>query len=135
MVQAAQLLLLQTWPPLQLFVVRQLPDVQPPDRQSWPVAHWLSSVQSVHLLLTQRRPLLQSLFAWQSPVMQVALEDSSAFFCFEVASDMLRGVRKGTSRTSASAGYYVVFEEPSVGPRFGLDVAEDEVLSLGAKSW
>jgi hypothetical protein len=36
------------------------------------VPHWLSAVQSVQLLLTQSRPLLQSLLAWQLPVTQVA---------------------------------------------------------------
>ena len=73
MVQAAQLLLVQTWPAaLQLVATRQLPVVQPPDRQSWPVAHWVSAVQSAQLLLTQTWPLLQLLLPWQLPVTQVA---------------------------------------------------------------
>jgi hypothetical protein len=71
-VHVVQLLLAQIWPALQLVATRQLPVTQPPDKQSWPVAHWVSAVQSVQLLLRQTLPLLQSLLAWQSPVTQVA---------------------------------------------------------------
>src|SRR5213078_2743504 len=66
--QAEQLLLTQTWPFVQSVVAaRQLPVVQPLDRQIWPLPHWLSVVQAAQLLLRQTWPLLQLLLLWQLP--------------------------------------------------------------------
>jgi len=69
---AAQLLLAQTLVvSLQSAATRQLPVVQPPDRQSWPLAHWLSVVQLTQVLLVQIWPLLQPALLWQLPMTQV----------------------------------------------------------------
>src|SRR5262245_14538401 len=52
--------------------MRQLPAVQPPDRQSWPLLHWSSIEQFAQLLPRQTWPLLQPLLLWQLPVTQSA---------------------------------------------------------------
>ena len=71
---APHLLLVQTFvESWQSAAVRQSPVVQPPEMQSWPVAHWVSDVQSTHLLLVQIWPLLQLLLSWQLPITQLLL--------------------------------------------------------------
>ena len=50
-----------------MLATRQLPVVQPPERQSWPLAHWLSCEQAAQLLLRQTWPLLQVVLLWQLP--------------------------------------------------------------------
>jgi hypothetical protein len=69
--QVAQLLLLQTWVPLQSAPVRQVPGVQLPfGKQTWPEPHWVLLVHGVQLWLMQTWPLLQFAFVRQVPAMQ-----------------------------------------------------------------
>jgi hypothetical protein len=71
--QLAQELFVQIWPPAlqSVAVTRQFPVVQPPDRQSCPVAHWSSVVQLTQLWVpSQICPLLQVLLVWQFPLTQ-----------------------------------------------------------------
>ena len=69
---APQLLLVQTLVvSLQLAAVLQLPAMQAPEMQSWPVAHSVSKVQLTQVLLVQIWPLLQPALLWQLPTTQV----------------------------------------------------------------
>ena len=56
---------------LQFAAVLQLPAMQAPEMQSWPVAHSVSTVQATQLLLVQICPLLQPALLWQLPITQV----------------------------------------------------------------
>ncbi len=71
------------------------------------------------------------------PVLQGALDRRSVFYGFAVSATDLRGDRTATVRTPETAGWYVTIEEPSAGPRFGLDAAADDGADLtgGAATW
>ena len=70
--QALQLLAVQTLVvSLQSAATWQLPVVQPPEMQTWPLAHWLSVVQLTQVLLVQIWPLLQPVLSWQLPITQL----------------------------------------------------------------
>jgi hypothetical protein len=71
------------------------------------------------------------------PLLHCALDRRTIFLGFPVSSDDMRGRRRGTARTAASAGWFVTIEEPAHGPRLGLDpAAEDRSdLTSGASAW
>jgi hypothetical protein len=57
----------------------------------------------------------------EEAVLQGALDSRSVFLGFPVAVAAMRGDRTATARTPDTAGWFVAIEEPSTGPRFGLD--------------
>ena len=72
-VQAAQLLLRQTWPLLQLLLVWQLPLTHRPLTQMRPVPQIASSVPQPPQtwLAVQTWPPLHSVLSWQVPITQL----------------------------------------------------------------
>lgn len=73
------------------------------------------------------------------PLMQGMIDRRTAFYGFPVNTDDLRGNRmqRSSGRTATGAGWFVTIEEPSQGPRFGLDLPadEDSDLQTGATTW
>ncbi|MGE0449065.1 MAG: hypothetical protein AB7Q29_05710 [Vicinamibacterales bacterium] len=70
-------------------------------------------------------------------VLQGSIDRRTSFFGFPIAAADLRGDRRNPIRTGGSAGWFIVFEEPATGPRFGLDTAADDGSDLvsGAAAW
>lgn len=74
------------------------------------------------------------------PVLQGALDRDTFFYGFTLSDDEMRGSRRArpaTKPSPESAGWFITIEEPSHGPRFGLDApAEDgSDLESGAGDW
>jgi hypothetical protein len=70
------------------------------------------------------------------PVLQGALDTQSVFFGFPVAVPAMRGDRASSKHTDATAGWFVVIEERSDGPRFGLDAGRARPdLSKPGATW
>jgi hypothetical protein len=73
----------------------------------------------------------------EEAVLQGAIDRKSVFYGFPVKAEDMRGDRANGDRTPATAGWFVAIEEPSLGPRFGLDAAATDGADLvtGAASW
>jgi hypothetical protein len=73
----------------------------------------------------------------EEPVLQGALDARTSFCGFAVSSDDLRGRRGGSARAQQCAGWFVTIEEPSAGPRMGLNMAAEDGSDLvtGAAGW
>jgi hypothetical protein len=67
---------LQTWPLLQFAVEWQLPAVQTPPRQIWPLPHWPSVAQALQVMFMQTRPPVQSPVERQLPATHALLTQS-----------------------------------------------------------
>lgn len=91
----------------------------------------------VHVYLTggiwQDHDVIPGAAKVREPLLQGMLDRRTVFYGFPVSAQDMRGKRKkrvGMPREPEDAGWFVTIEEPSHGPRFGLDAPADDGSDL-----
>lgn len=91
-----------------------------------------------HVYLTQGKwdedTVIPNIDHLQEPLMQGMLDRRTVFYGFPLSTQEMHGNRtqRLSDRTPEDAGWFITIEEPSRGPRFGLDLPADDGSDLAA---
>lgn len=91
-----------------------------------------------HVYLTrgkwEKDKVIPNIDQLQEPLMQGMLDRRTVFYGFPLSTQDMHGNRtqRLSDRTPEDAGWFITIEEPSRGPRFGLDLPADDGSDLAA---